>query len=53
MLFMSIDYRTRVFKFPITKKPVIELSSSLALPKGHFISYLKVRKLVSKGLSIT
>ncbi|WMV37210.1 hypothetical protein MTR67_030595 [Solanum verrucosum] len=30
-------------------EPVIEWSSSLAVPMGHFISYLKARKLVSKG----
>ncbi|WMV34387.1 hypothetical protein MTR67_027772 [Solanum verrucosum] len=30
-------------------EPVIELKSSSAVPKGRFISYLKTRKLVSKG----
>ncbi|WMV26668.1 hypothetical protein MTR67_020053 [Solanum verrucosum] len=30
-------------------EPVIEWSSSSAVSKGHFISYLKARKLVSKG----
>ncbi|KAH0698695.1 hypothetical protein KY284_012910 [Solanum tuberosum] len=33
----------------IPNEPVIEWSSSSAVPKGHFISYLKARKLVSKG----
>ena len=30
-------------------EPIIEWASSLVVPKGHFILYLKTRKLVSKG----
>ena len=44
-----IDCRTRVVKFQIPNDSIIEWSSSSAVPNGHFISYLKVRKLVSKG----
>ncbi|KAH0682694.1 hypothetical protein KY285_022193 [Solanum tuberosum] len=33
----------------VSSEPVIELKSSSAVPKGHFISYLKARELVSKG----
>ena len=44
-----IDCRTRVYNFQIPNDPVIELTSSSSVPKGSFISYLKVRKLVSKG----
>ncbi|KAH0650238.1 hypothetical protein KY284_030150 [Solanum tuberosum] len=47
--YASIDCRTRVVKFQFPNEPVIEWSSSSAVPKGHFISYLKARKLVSKG----
>lgn len=47
--YASIDCRTRVVRFQIPKKPVIGWSSSSAVPKGHFILYLKTRKLVSKG----
>ncbi len=47
--YASIDCRTRVVKFQFLNEPVIEWSSSSAVPKGHFISYLKARKLVSKG----
>uniref|UniRef100_M1DZG1 Gag-pol protein n=1 Tax=Solanum tuberosum TaxID=4113 RepID=M1DZG1_SOLTU len=43
------DCRTRVVKFQIPNEPVIEWSSSSTMPKGRFISYLKERKLVSKG----
>ncbi|KAH0644044.1 hypothetical protein KY289_035018 [Solanum tuberosum] len=47
--YASLDCRTRVVKFQFSNKPVIEWSSSSAVPKGRFISYLKARKLVSKG----
>ncbi|KAH0688918.1 hypothetical protein KY289_016276 [Solanum tuberosum] len=47
--YASIDYRTRVVRFQIPNEPVIEWSNSSAVPKGRFISYLKARKLVSKG----
>ncbi|PBO41484.1 hypothetical protein CKX42_26525, partial [Escherichia coli] len=47
--YASIDCRTRVVKFQFPNEPVIEWSSSSAVPKGRFISYLKARKLVSKG----
>ncbi|KAH0657055.1 hypothetical protein KY285_031937 [Solanum tuberosum] len=48
--YASIDCRTRVVKFQIPNEPVIEWSSSSAVPKGRFISYLKARRLVSKDL---
>ena len=44
-----IDVNTQVVKFKIPNEPVEEWSSSSTVPKGHFISYLKARKLVSKG----
>ena len=47
--YASIGCRTQVVKFQIPNEPVIEWSISLAVPKGHYISYLKARKLVSKG----
>ena len=47
--YASIDCRTRAVKFQFPNEPVIEWSSSSAVPKGHFISYLKARKLVSMG----
>uniref|UniRef100_M1E0X7 Gag-pol polyprotein n=1 Tax=Solanum tuberosum TaxID=4113 RepID=M1E0X7_SOLTU len=51
--YASVDCRTRVVKFQFPNDPVIEWRSSSAVPKGQFISYLKVIKLVSKGASIT
>ncbi|KAH0670766.1 hypothetical protein KY290_026160 [Solanum tuberosum] len=47
--YASIDCRTRVVRFQFPNEPVIECKSSSAVPKGHLISYLKARKLVSKG----
>ena len=47
--YASIDCRIQVVKFQIPNDPVIEWASSSTVPKGHFISYLKARKLVSKG----
>ena len=46
--YASIDCRTLVVKFQIPNEPVIEWTSSSSVPKCHFISYLKARKLVSK-----
>ena len=43
--YVSIKCRTQVVKFQNPNKSVIEGSSSSAVPKGSFISYLKVRKL--------
>ncbi|KAH0646255.1 hypothetical protein KY284_034139 [Solanum tuberosum] len=47
--YASIDCRTRVVKFQFPNEPIIEWISSSTVPKGHFISYLKDMKLVSKG----
>ena len=47
--YVSIVCRNRVFKFQVPNESVIEWASSSTVPKGHFISYLKARKLVSKG----
>jgi len=49
IFYSSLDLRTRVFKFQILNKWVTEWISSSKVPKGHFSSYLKSRKLVSKG----
>ena len=47
--YASIYCRTQVVKFQSPNELVIEWASSSTLPKGRFISYHKVRKLVSKG----
>jgi len=44
-----IDCRTRVVKFQFLGASVFEWSGNSVSPKCHFISYLKARKLISKG----
>ena len=50
---VSIDCKTRAVKCQIPNEPIMEWICSSAVPKGHFISYMKDMKLVSKGVSIT
>src|ERR1051325_4298819 len=47
--YASVDCRTRTIKFQFPIEPVIEWKGDLVVPKGKFISYLKARKLISKG----
>ncbi|KAH0669343.1 hypothetical protein KY285_023504 [Solanum tuberosum] len=47
--YASVDCRTRVVKFQFPNETDLEWKNSSTVPKGHFISYLKARKLVSKG----
>ena len=47
--YASIDCRTRVVKFQFSGASVFEWSGNSVSPKSHFISYLKARKLISKG----
>ncbi|KAH0761440.1 hypothetical protein KY290_017513 [Solanum tuberosum] len=44
-----VPFPTRVVKFQFPNEPVIEWSSSSAMPKGHFISYLKARNRVERA----
>ncbi|KAH0661984.1 hypothetical protein KY284_026915 [Solanum tuberosum] len=47
--YASVDCKTRVVKFQFPNERVLEWKSSSTVHKDHFISYLKARKLVSKG----
>lgn len=47
--YASIDYSSRVVKFHFPDEPIFEWSGSPVSPKSHFISYLKAKKLISKG----
>nr|AAT38729.1 Gag-pol protein, putative [Solanum demissum] len=47
--YSSVNCRNRVVKFQFPNELVIEWRSSSTVPKGHFITYLKARKFVSKG----
>ena len=47
--YASIDCRTRVVKFQFSGASVFEWYGNSMSPKNHLISYLKARKLISKG----
>ena len=46
--YASVDCRTQTVKFPFPNDPILEWKNNSAVPKGHFITYLRARKLVSK-----
>ncbi|KAH0739576.1 hypothetical protein KY290_038281 [Solanum tuberosum] len=45
-----VDCSYRVVRFQFPNKPVLEWKSSSVVPKGHFISYLKARKMAPSKL---
>uniref|UniRef100_M1D8Q5 Gag-pol polyprotein n=1 Tax=Solanum tuberosum TaxID=4113 RepID=M1D8Q5_SOLTU len=44
-----VDCRTRIVRFELPDKPILEWKGSSLAPRGRFISYLKTRKMISKG----
>ncbi|XP_070049854.1 uncharacterized protein [Nicotiana tomentosiformis] len=47
--YANIDCRTKSARFQFPSEPVIEWKGNIATPKGRFFSYLKTRKMISKG----
>ena len=47
--YASVDCRTRIFHFQFPEEPILECKGSSLMPMGRFISYLKARKIISKG----
>ena len=47
--YSSIDCRIRIVHFKFPDEPIIECKSSNLEPMDRFISYLKARKMISKG----
>ena len=48
-----VDYRSRIVRFQFQDEPILELKGSSLAPMGRLISYLKSRKMMSKGLSLS
>ena len=47
--YASVDCRTRIVRFQFLDEPILEWKGSSLAPMGRFISYLKARKMISKG----
>ena len=47
--YASVDCRTRIVCFQFLDEPILEWTGSSLVPMGRFISYLKARKMISKG----
>ena len=47
--YATVDCRTKMLHFHFPKEVVLEWKGNIGTPKGKFISYLKARKMMSKG----
>lgn len=47
--YASVDYGNRVVYIQFPNEPVLEWRGSTTTLKGQLISYLKARKMISKG----
>ncbi|XP_070022568.1 uncharacterized protein [Nicotiana sylvestris] len=46
--YCTVNYRAKTTRFHFPGKPVLEWVGNTATPRGRFISYLKVRKMIAK-----
>ena len=44
-----VDYRTKIVYFQFQKEAVLEWKCIIRAPRGKFISYLKAKRMMSKG----
>ncbi|XP_070050468.1 uncharacterized protein [Nicotiana tomentosiformis] len=47
--YANIDCRLKMVRFQFLGEPILECKGNMASPKGGFISYLKVGKMIRKG----
>ena len=47
--FSTIDCRSKIAHFQFPKEAVLEWKGNIGAPRGKFISYLKAKKMMSKG----
>ncbi|XP_070029476.1 uncharacterized protein [Nicotiana sylvestris] len=47
--YATIDCRAKTTKFDFLGEPILEWVGNRVTPRGRFISYLKVRKMITKG----
>ncbi|XP_070029560.1 uncharacterized protein [Nicotiana sylvestris] len=47
--YANVDCRMKMVRFQLLGEPVIKWKGNIAMPKGRLISYLKERKMISKG----
>ena len=45
----KVDCRTRIVRFQFLNEPILEWKGSSLEPMSRFISYIKARKMISKG----
>nr|XP_009765345.1 PREDICTED: uncharacterized protein LOC104216908 [Nicotiana sylvestris] len=47
--YATVGCRTKIVSFEFPSKPVLEWKGDVVTPRGMFISYLKAKKIISKG----